>query len=113
MGTKGRDASVAASVDSNVSRVTPTVSYSRSKGAYIGVSLEGQVIAVRDDANAAFYGEKATPVQILKGKVAAPDNEDYKAICKILDSYCEGAAGAEDDKKEEEGAGKKGDAVAL
>ena len=41
------------------------VSYSRSKGLYAGVSLEGAVVAVRDGLNKAYYGKEVTPTAIL------------------------------------------------
>ena len=41
------------------------LSFSRSKGAYAGVSLEGSIIYVNDDANEAYYGKKVRPVDIL------------------------------------------------
>ena len=37
-----------------------------------GVSLEGTVIAARDDTNAEYYGRPVTPEQILSGKVKVP-----------------------------------------
>ena len=41
------------------------VAFSRSKGLYGGVSLEGSVIAVRDSWNQAYYGKSVTPTDIL------------------------------------------------
>ena len=41
------------------------LSFSRSKGAYAGISLEGSIIYVNDDANEAYYGKKVRPVDIL------------------------------------------------
>lgn len=41
------------------------LSFSRSKGVYAGVSLEGSLISVDDDANAAYYGQQVRPVDIL------------------------------------------------
>jgi lipid-binding SYLF domain-containing protein len=41
------------------------VSYSRSKGLYAGVSLEGAVVAVRHALNKAYYGKEVTPTAIL------------------------------------------------
>ena len=47
------------------------ISYSKSKGAYANMSLNGQVIAVRESLNNAFYGKPVTPVDILvKGSVS-------------------------------------------
>ncbi|MCX5734359.1 MAG: lipid-binding SYLF domain-containing protein [candidate division NC10 bacterium] len=41
------------------------ISYSRSKGVYAGVSLDGAVVATRGALNAAYYGKEATPTEIL------------------------------------------------
>jgi SH3 domain-containing YSC84-like protein 1 len=41
------------------------VSYAKSKGAYIGASIEGSVLDVRDTLNHAYYGKSVTPVDIL------------------------------------------------
>ena len=42
------------------------LSYSRSKGAFIGAALKGAVISPDNDLNEAVYGEKAT--EVLTGK---------------------------------------------
>ena len=44
------------------------LSFSRSKGAYAGVSLEGSIIYADDDSNQAYYGKKIRPVDILVTK---------------------------------------------
>ncbi len=41
------------------------LSFSRSKGVYAGISLEGSIIHVNDEANKAYYGKKVRPVDIL------------------------------------------------
>ncbi len=41
------------------------ISFSRSKGLYGGVSLDGAVIAVRDGLNHAYYSKKVAPTDIL------------------------------------------------
>ena len=41
------------------------VSYARTKGAYAGLSVDGSVLDVRDSLNRAYYGQPATPVDIL------------------------------------------------
>jgi len=60
----GGDASISAGpvgggAKSNV--MTDIISYTRSKGAYVGVSLEGAVIATRAQWNQAYYGKAVTP----------------------------------------------------
>jgi len=41
------------------------LSFSRSKGLYGGISLDGAVVAVREALNEAYYGKKASPTDIL------------------------------------------------
>ena len=41
------------------------LSFSRSSGAYAGVSFEGSVIYTDDDANEAYYGKKVRPADVL------------------------------------------------
>jgi lipid-binding SYLF domain-containing protein len=41
------------------------LSFSRSKGLYGGVSLDGAVVAVRSGLNEAFYGKPVSPADIL------------------------------------------------
>ena len=41
------------------------LSFSRSKGLYGGISLDGAVVAVREGLNHAYYGKKASPTDIL------------------------------------------------
>jgi lipid-binding SYLF domain-containing protein len=46
--------------------------YSRSQGLFAGVSLEGTVIAARNDANSDYYGREVTPKMILTGAAKPP-----------------------------------------
>jgi lipid-binding SYLF domain-containing protein len=41
------------------------LSFSRSKGLYGGISLDGAVVAVRDTLNKAYYGKEASPADIF------------------------------------------------
>ncbi len=47
------------------------LSFSRSKGVYAGLSLEGSIIYTDDDSNEAYYGKKVRPVDILVTKSAS------------------------------------------
>jgi lipid-binding SYLF domain-containing protein len=52
---------------------TDIVQFSRGKGLYGGLTLEGGVIAVRHDLNKAFYGAPVSTVDILiKRSVSRP-----------------------------------------
>ncbi|MBW2487796.1 MAG: lipid-binding SYLF domain-containing protein, partial [Deltaproteobacteria bacterium] len=49
-------------------------SYSRSKGAFIGVSLEGAGIASKEEFNKAYYNTTDNAQVILSGQVKPPEN---------------------------------------
>lgn len=55
--------------------VTPTAAvytYSRSKGLFAGVSLEGAIIGTQKTANARYYGRVVEARSILSGRVQPP-----------------------------------------
>ena len=71
----GADASVSAGPVGAGAQAATTdiVQFSRSKGLFGGLSLEGSVITVRDSINQAYYGKPVTPVDILiEGNVKNP-----------------------------------------
>jgi lipid-binding SYLF domain-containing protein len=75
--TLGADASVAAgpvgrAAEADVTPKAAIYTYSKSKGLFVGVSLEGAVIGTRKDANNRYYGRPVTANDILNGRVAAP-----------------------------------------
>jgi lipid-binding SYLF domain-containing protein len=75
--TLGVDASVAAGPvgrDAQVA-VTPRAAiytYSRTKGLFAGISLEGAVLATQKDENARYYGRPVTAAEILFGRIKPP-----------------------------------------
>jgi len=95
VGPLGREASGSASIlEANKKNVKLSViySYSHSQGLYGGISLDGQVISVRNDCNTKFYHKELTNCDILNGKYDEHDlplNEDYDMIVHLLDSYCQ------------------------
>ncbi len=52
------------------------LSFSRSKGLYGGISLDGAVVKVRDKLNEAYYGKKVTPEDILIKRKASKREAD-------------------------------------
>jgi len=75
--TLGGNASVAAgpvgrSAEGDVTTVAAIYTYSRSKGLFAGVSIEGAVLDENEEANAAFYGRDITAKEILSGSVPQP-----------------------------------------
>jgi lipid-binding SYLF domain-containing protein len=68
-GPKGRDASA----DTDAYLRAEILSYSRSRGLFAGVSLEGSTLRPDDDASADVYGRKITAKEIvLEHKVGVP-----------------------------------------
>lgn len=64
----GSDASIAAGpvgIGGGLAFTSDMTSFSRSKGAFAGISLEGSVLDVRDSLNNGYYGRATTPVEIL------------------------------------------------
>ncbi len=51
---------------------TPLLSYTRSKGLFVGAIVGGSVMASRRDANLELYGDYQKPRDILFGKRAVP-----------------------------------------
>lgn len=46
------------------------LAYAKSKGAFIGMALEGAIVTVSDESNAAYYGRAVRPTDIIvKGDV--------------------------------------------
>src|ERR1700719_1002712 len=68
-GPKGRDAQAA----TDVTFRAEMLSYSRARGAFAGVSLEGSTLRPDDDANRRVYGRDITAARIItESKVEAP-----------------------------------------
>ena len=79
--TLGADASVAAGpVGRDAHAATDAqlkaeiYSYSRSRGLFAGVALDGSVLAIDNTANEAVYGEGATPRRIFSGGMSNVPN---------------------------------------
>jgi SH3 domain-containing YSC84-like protein 1 len=73
-GPVGRNAE--ASGAANFKGIAPIFSYSKTKGLFAGVSLEGSVLIERRDANRKFYNAPVTAKQLLTGQVPAPPTAD-------------------------------------
>jgi len=68
-GPKGRDASA----DTDAYLRAEILSYSRSRGLFAGISLEGSTLRPDDEANEQVYGRKITSRDIVLGKdIAVP-----------------------------------------
>jgi lipid-binding SYLF domain-containing protein len=70
-GPKGRDAAAA----TDVTLRAEMLSYSRSRGAFAGVSLEGSTLRPDGDANKRLYGKNITAEDIIEeSRLSAPDS---------------------------------------
>lgn len=82
-GPKGRDAQAA--VDASFR--AEMLSYSRSRGAFAGVSLEGATLRPDNDANKRLYGKDvAAPEIVTESRVPAPE------VARELDAVLEKAS---------------------
>jgi lipid-binding SYLF domain-containing protein len=73
-GPKGRDASA----DTDAYLRAEILSYSRSRGLFAGISLEGSTLRPDDDASADVYGRKITAKEIvLGGKASTPESGQH------------------------------------
>ncbi len=75
----GADASAAAgpvgrhaSANTNWKLETEILTYSRAKGAFAGLTLNGAAVRRDDDSMRAIYGRNVTTRDVLSGKTAAP-----------------------------------------
>src|SRR5215470_8905394 len=79
--TLGADASVAAgpvgrqaSASTDATFRAEVYSYSRSRGVFAGIAVDGSVIRIDDDSNEAYYGKKdVSAADIVAGKVHTSD----------------------------------------
>jgi SH3 domain-containing YSC84-like protein 1 len=77
--TLGADASVAAgpvgrtsSADTDLKMHAEILTYSRARGVFAGVSLDGATLRPDDDSNAELYHTKRTNKEIVMGNTKAP-----------------------------------------
>lgn len=92
--TLGADAAVAAGpvgrsaeAATDVKLKSEIYSYSRSRGLFAGLSLEGAALQINDDADEAFYGKKeVTPQEIISGAVRT-DSPAVRELKDLLTSH--------------------------
>jgi SH3 domain-containing YSC84-like protein 1 len=88
----GGDASVAAgpvgrdaTASTDLKLTAEILSYSRSKGIFAGISLDGTVVQADKSGDTAMYGPDATRHDILSGGVHAPS--DARTLARELERY--------------------------
>jgi SH3 domain-containing YSC84-like protein 1 len=77
--TVGGDASVmagpvgrSAQAQTDAAMHAEILAYSRSRGVFAGIALDGATLRPDSDENRTMYGSNATPQQILRGQVQPP-----------------------------------------
>ena len=90
--TLGGDASIAggpvgrsASAQTDAMLTAEILSWSRSRGAFAGVSLEGATLRSDEDENAVLYKKKLTNREVLTGNLPVP--EASKKFIQTLNKY--------------------------
>ena len=81
-GPVGRNAEAAGSA--SLKSVSGIFAYSKTKGLFAGVSLEGSIIVERRDANEKMYNSRITARQLLGGGVRPPPEAD--PLMRVLNS---------------------------
>lgn len=97
----GGDASVAAGPVGAGRGTTPTadfLSFSRARGAYLGMSFSGSRLNVRDDFNEAYYGEALRPVHIVETRRV--DHPGARALREALAGFRDGGSAQEPEDAE-------------
>ena len=81
-GPVGRNAEAAGAA--SMKGVAGIFSYSKTKGLFAGVSLEGSVLVERRDANEKMYNSRITALQLLEGGVRPPPAAE--PLMRVLNS---------------------------
>lgn len=81
-GPIGRNAEAAGAASTR--GVAAVFSYSKTKGLFAGVSLEGSMLVERKDANEKLYNSRVTARQLLSGTIRPPPSAD--PLMRILNS---------------------------
>jgi lipid-binding SYLF domain-containing protein len=79
LGTKGRDAEA----DTDVTLRAEMLTYSRSRGLFAGVSLEGSTLRPDNSANEELYGKKIPAIDIVQKDAVPPPEAAQKMIATL------------------------------
>jgi len=103
--TLGADAGVAAGpVGRNAATATDGQlkaeiwSWSRARGLFAGIALDGAVLSIDDAANQLIYGEGSTPRMIFEGRTAQPPSDAVVDFRDALEEASAVARGRRGDK---------------
>jgi hypothetical protein len=89
-GPVGRNAEAAGAA--SLKGVAGIFAYSKTKGLFAGVSLEGSAIIERRDANEKLYNRRVTARALLEGQVPHPP--DAEPLMRVLNARAFSGAGA-------------------
>lgn len=79
-GPVGRQAEAAAGTND-----AEVYAYSRSRGLFLGVALDGTSISINEKSNRAFYGRKdVLASEVISGAATAPDSENTRRFLAAL-----------------------------
>jgi lipid-binding SYLF domain-containing protein len=81
-GPVGREAAAA----TDVQLKAEVYSYSRSRGLFAGLAIQGSSLLVDDEAVAGFYGREVTPREIAKGEVSRTPKSASR-LKKLISDY--------------------------
>jgi lipid-binding SYLF domain-containing protein len=97
--TLGADAGVAAgpvgrhaSIATDGAMKAEIWSWSRARGLFAGVALDGAVLSIDDDANVGVYGAGTTPRMIFEGRANGAPSEAVTAFVDTLEEASAAAA---------------------
>jgi lipid-binding SYLF domain-containing protein len=93
-GPVGRNAEAAGAA--SLKGVAGIFAYSKTKGLFAGISLEGSVLVERKDANEKMYNRRVSASQLLNGSIPAPMEAD--ALMRVLNSRAFSGAAATTDE---------------
>jgi lipid-binding SYLF domain-containing protein len=79
-----------AEVGTDVLLKSAIYSYSRSKGLFAGIALDGAVLGLDDDANKSVYGTKFTAAGTSAGKLSASEQGVVGPFVLALQKYASG-----------------------
>lgn len=84
VGPIGRSATSQVAASQTDWAVHPAYSYAHSQGLFVGMSLEGSVLTVRQDVNAKFYGQHLKPEEILRLPQPKASEPLYMALDRAI-----------------------------
>ncbi|KAJ4256896.1 hypothetical protein NW762_008992 [Fusarium torreyae] len=68
----------------NIGDVKPVWTYTKSRGVYGGLTVDGTVIKEKRDVNAEFYGSEVSSAQILEGQVSGGWSAGIQGLLEVV-----------------------------